>query len=129
MKRVGGQVTWLCEFDRERADLAERGFKQQTLRRCHIVEAGDTLRLSTGGAEGVFAEVTVRRSRPIVIGIQGDGPVGQCWADLDGKPMTKTEFESLARADGFENALQLVNWLDEHNKFFAALYEGQLIEW
>ena len=90
MKRVGGKVTWLCEFDGPRADLAACGNKRSTLRRCHIVEPGDTLRLANADTGAVFAEVTVRRVRPIEIGISEAGGLTQFGAfveveeDIDG---------------------------------------------
>ena len=130
MKRVGGRVTWLLEFDGRMADLAACGNKRTTLRRCHIVEAGDTLRFSRGGDAGVFAEATCTRSRPIAIGIgERDGRM-TCWAELGGVETTRGELDALAVADGFEGgARELVEWLEAHGKFFAGLYDGQLIEW
>lgn len=130
MKRVGGRVTWLLEFDGAMANLVARHVKRQTLRRCHIVEAGDTLRFSRGGDAGVFAEATCTRSRPITIGIGERDSRMTCWAELSGVEMTKGELDALAVADGFEGgARELVEWLEAHGKFFAGLYDGQLIEW
>ena len=129
MKRVGGRVTWLCEFDGRRADLAACGNKRTTLRRCHTVAPGDTLRLSSGGDAGVFAEVTVRRVRPITIGIGTDKGCLSAWAELNGAEMTRDGLDVLAVADGFEGAVDMLEWLAEHDKFFAGLYDGQLIEW
>lgn len=130
MKRVGGHVTWLLEFDGALANLVARHVKLQTLRRCHIVEAGDTLRLASADTGAVFAEVTATRVRPIAIGIgERDGRM-TCWAELGGVEMTKGEFNALAVADGFEGgARELVEWLEARGKFFAGLYDGQLIEW
>lgn len=129
MKRVGGQVTWLCEFDGPRADLAACGNKRTTLRRCHIVEAGDTLRLASADTGSVFAEVTVKSVRPITIGIsERDGRL-MGWAELGGKPISAVEFDALAIADGFCCGAELVRYLDALGKFFAGLYDGQLIEW
>lgn len=130
MKRVGGQVTWLVAFDGPRAELAWNGAKRTTLRRCHIVEAGDTLRLASADTGAVFAEVTVKRVRPVAIGIgERDGRM-TCWAELGGVGMAKGELDALAVADGFEGgSRELVEWLEARGKFFAGLYEGQLIEW
>ncbi len=130
MKRVGGRVTWLLEFDRRFEASVRDGLKRQTLRRCHIVEAGDTLRFSRGGDAGVFAEATCTRSRTITIGVcEWDGRM-TCWAALGGVGMSRGELDALAVADGFEGgAHELVEWLEARGKFFAGLYDGQLIEW
>ncbi len=129
MKRVGGKVTWLCEFDGPRAELASKGVKRQTMRRCHIVAAGDTLRLSTGGEAGVFAEVEVARVSQIEIGLSERGGRLVVWAELNGCELSKDAFEALAVMDGFANGHELVEWLDNHGKFEAGYYDGQLIEW
>lgn len=129
MKRVGGQVTWLCEFDGPLADLAACGNKRSTLRRCHIVEPGDTLRLASADTGAVFAEVTVQRVRPIAIGISEAGGRLKGWADLAGRGISAVAFDALAIADGFADGAELVRWLDARGKFFAGLYDGQMIEW
>ena len=129
MKRVGGQVTWLCEFDGERSDLAAKGIKRQTLRRCHIVMAGDTLRLSTGGDNGVFAEVVVRRVRPITIRAMKTLDGWRVLAMIGGVEVSREEFSKMAVEDGFEYGAELVNWLYDHGKVVDGEFDGQIIEW
>jgi hypothetical protein len=130
MKRVAGRVTWLCEFEPRLAELAAQGRKYTTLRRCHIVAAGDTLRLSTCGEPGVFAEVEVRRVSPISIHVVPSwcAPEFFC-AFLGGDEMNEDAFNTLARADGFLNGRDLLQWLFDHGKFVGDQYDGQLIEW
>lgn len=129
MKRIGGKVTWMCEFEGPMADLAACGIKRTTLRRCHIVEPGDTLRLANADTGRVFSEVEVTRVRPITIGVGERKGRMTCWADLDGSKLTKEQLDELAVADGFGCARELVDWLEARGKFFAGLYDGQLIEW
>ncbi len=130
MRRVGGQVTWLVAFEGPMADLVARGLKRQTLRRCSIVAAGDTLRLAGAETGGVFGEATCTRARRIEIGVGELRGRMTCRAELDGADLSREAFDALAVADGFEGgARELVEWLESRGKFAAGLYEGQLIEW
>ena len=71
----------------------------------------------------------MKRARPIEIGVGERDGRRACFVELDGAPLTKDQLDELAVADGFEGAYGLVDWLEARGKFFAGLYDGQLIEW
>jgi len=133
MKRAGGKVTWMLEFDGRFETAVRDGLKRQTVRRCHIVEPGDTLRLAGADTGRVFGEVTVARVRRIVIlavklALRPDR-LTAFQARIDGKELSEQEFDAFAGNDGFASADEMVKWLEDHGKFKRGIFDGQVIEW
>ena len=131
MKRVGGKVTWLLEFDGRFETAVRDVLKRQTVRRCHIVEPGDILRLASADTGRVFGEAEVTRVTPIRIEVG----VGQCGivdgyaVSVRGNRLTHSEADTLAVSDGFESVEEMCSWLAAEDKFRGGVFDGQVIEW
>ena len=131
MKRVGGKVTWLLEFEGRFETAVRDGLKRQTLRRCHIVEPGDTLRLASADTGRVFGEVTVARVRPVKVErVDGRGGICEGYAVIaGGRVLTFAEADALAGLDGFGSVEEMGAWLEAKGKFVRGVFDGQVIEW
>ena len=131
MKRVGGQVTWLLEFEGRFETAVRDGLKRQALRRCRIVEAGDTLRLARADTGHVFGQAEVARVTPVRIESQtGRSGVAEGYAvSVRGERLAFAEADALAGRDGFGSVEELGDWLASNGKFVDGIFDGQIIEW
>lgn len=126
MKRVGGRVTWLLEFEGRFETAVRDGLKRQAVRRCHIVEPGDTLRLASADTGRVFGEAEVTKVTPIRIEVAAvDGYA----VSVRGHRLTYSEADTLAGSDGFGSFAEMCDWLEERGKFVNEIFDGQIIEW
>jgi len=131
MKRVDGKVTWMLEFEGRFETAVRDGLKRQTVRRCHIVEPGDTLRLASADTGRVFGEVTVAVARPFRMEVLAglDGIAEGYKMSLDGRPLTFPEMDELSGLDGFGCVEEMGDWLAAKGKFAHGIFDGQVIEW
>jgi len=131
MKRVGGRVTWLLEFDRRFEASVRDGLKRQTVRRCRIVEPGDMLRLASADTGRVFGEAEVTRVVPIRIEAETGrlGIVEGYAVSVSGNRLTYGEADTLAGFDGFGSIEEMCGWLAARGKLLHGIFEGQIIEW
>lgn len=131
MKRVGGHVTWLLEFEGRFETAVRDGLKRQTVRRCHIVEPGDTLRLASADTGRVFGEAEVTRVVPIRIEAETGrlGIVEGYAVSVRGNRLTYGEADTLAGFDGFGSIEEMCGWLAARGKFLHGVFDGQIIEW